>query len=108
MFRGACANCHYGGSSSRCSFVRDIENAEAVLTAREVEAPIISGMAPANYTGGSIAKGGFTLNGPAAVPLLQHVPIPQQFPPTPGVVRGSKGQRVAPTPSPQVRSPVNS
>ncbi|KAE9372293.1 hypothetical protein N431DRAFT_536050 [Stipitochalara longipes BDJ] len=101
MFKGACGNCQYGGNASRCSFYRDYQNAVACLIAKEVKAPIIPGMAPANYTGGSIANGGFTLNGPAGAPLLQHVPIPQQFIATPGVARGSHGQRIVPTPAPQ-------
>jgi hypothetical protein len=56
-------------------------------------------MAPANYTGGSLANSNFKLAGSAGTPLLEHVPIPQQA--TPGVVRGGGGKRIAPTPAPQ-------
>jgi len=56
-------------------------------------------MAPANYTGGSLANSNFKLAGSAGTPLLEHVPIPQHA--TPGVVRGGGGKRIAPTPAPQ-------
>jgi hypothetical protein len=62
-------------------------------------------MAPANYTGGSLKNGGFTIVGTSCGPLLECVPRPGEA--TPGVARGGGSggggkKRIAPTPAPLV------
>lgn len=112
----SCTNCHYGGTGARYSFRDgefalicffacdltnmerlDYENALAQAEANENEAPEIEGMAPANYTGGSLKDkgvdgidtliaGGTGGAGTAAA--------------TPGIARGGgegKPRRIAPT-----------
>jgi hypothetical protein len=80
LFQGACANCHYGGSASRCSFRQGISSLSIPsktmsnlvpsiqisktrkhLIAENVPAPVIPGMAAANYTGGSLLHSNFQL-----------------------------------------------
>jgi hypothetical protein len=71
------------------------------LIAENVPAPVIPGMAAANYTGGSLLHSNFQLAGSAEAPLLTHLPVPEQA--TPGVARGGSAgpRRIAPTPAPQ-------
>ncbi|RFU23656.1 hypothetical protein B7463_g12682, partial [Scytalidium lignicola] len=67
LFGGSCCNCHYNSSGARCSIRQLLTNVQAAQTATTVPALTISGIAPLNNFGNTMAA-------PAPAPTAAHGP----------------------------------